>query len=64
MSPKNIPAATVRVLSQDCTHILSDQGLVLEGGAVTEIPAQHLARVLALPGVVQVDFEPTPEKEN
>jgi len=55
---------TVFVLSEACTHILSDEDLVLEGGMVTEIPVQHLDRVLALPGVVQAFLDPTPEKEN
>jgi len=44
---------TVFVLSSECTHVLPDEGLVLDGGAVTEIPAIHLGRVLQLAGVAE-----------
>jgi len=58
MSPKE---KTVFVRSSECTHVLPDEGLVLEGGAVTEIPEKHLSRVLALQGVTQFNPEKTTE---
>lgn len=53
---------TVLVRSSACTHVLPDEGLVLEGGRETEIPTRHLARVLQLDGVSAV-LPTTPEPE-
>lgn len=58
MSPKE---KTVFVRSSECTHVLSDEGLVLEGGAVTEIPEKHLTRALTFPGVTQFNPDKTTE---
>lgn len=54
MKSPSTPAPLVFVFSADCTHHLPDEGLVLEGGAVNQIPAEHLNRCLELPGVRQV----------
>lgn len=54
MSPKE---KTVLVLSSDCTHVLSEEGLVLEAGVATVIPEKHLNRALGLPGVTQLNPE-------
>lgn len=56
--------AEALVHSADCTHILPDEGLVLEGGKDTPIPTKHLARALALPGVTEVTpHNPDPTTE-
>lgn len=55
-----------RVISRDMTHELPDQGLTLEGGRITPIPAEHLDHVLTLPGVALVDSpetSPIPSQE-
>ncbi len=58
MSPKE---KTVFVRSSECTHVLSDEGLVLVAGEVTEIPEKHLSRALALQGVTQFNPDKTTE---
>ena len=56
-TPEQVP-----VLSADCTHVLHDEGLELEGGKVTLVPLHHLARVLELKGVSRV-LPPTEHHE-
>ena len=47
-------AAEAFVASEACTTVFPDLDLVLEAGQVTNIPAEHLERVLTEPTVVQV----------
>lgn len=55
---------TVSVFSRDCTHVIHELGLEIAGGQSTEIPAQHLSRVLQLPGVVQLTPNPALPSED
>lgn len=52
--PKPIEIELIPVFSAACTHVLHDEGLVIEGGKVTHVPHSHLARVLELQGVSRV----------
>lgn len=52
------PDVSAVVMSTICTHVLPTEGLELPAGVATSIPAQHLSRVLDLPGVVLIT--PTP----
>jgi hypothetical protein len=61
MSKKSAVAIEPFVLSEHCTTIFNDLALELPAGVPVQIPLQHLERVLAEPGVVQVFPE---EKES
>jgi len=52
------PTADIKVVSTLCTYVIHELGVELPAGEAVAIPAKHLSRVLALPGVVQL--QPTP----
>ena len=55
--------STVTVLSTDCTHVIPGL-LELPAGIPTIIPATDLDRVLALPGVIQINIpQPVPSED-
>lgn len=58
------PAADVLVVSTACTHVIHELGLELPAGQAVPVPAKHLSRVLALPGVVQPAPKPATPSED